>query len=322
MTITLTVLLVSFVVTFVAHGALIPALKRARITGRDLHKPGQPEVAEMGGLSIVLGFSAGIILAIALRSFTGLFDFTELLPVLAAFSTVLAAALIGILDDLIALRQWTKAMAPLLSALPLMAIRVGDSTMAIPFLGQVDFGVLFSLLLVPVGVTVAANASNMLAGFNGVEAGMGVVGMTALAIIAFRLREATALVILLAALGGLVATLRYNWYPARVFLGDVGTLSIGAIMASAVIIGNFEAAGAIVMVPYAMDFLIKALHRFPSMGWSGVYREGKLYCPPQGVKGLGQLVMKLTGGISERNLTLTLMGFEAICGAAAVWMFR
>ena len=276
----------------------------------------------MGGLVTVAGFGAGILLLVALKTFAHQFNVVNLQYLLAALSTVLIAVLIGIIDDYISLRQWVKAITPLFSALPLMAVKVGDTTIGIPFMGQTDVGIIYSLVLVPIGVTVAANGVNMLAGFNGLEAGMGMVGMAALAVIAFHLGETTALAILLAALGALLATLRYNWYPARVFIGDAGTFSIGAMMASAVIIGNFEMAGVIVMIPYAIDFFIKAANRFPSHGWEGIYREGKLYCPGHGAKGLAQLIMKLTGGVSEKNLTLILIGAEAICSAAAVWLFR
>jgi UDP-N-acetylglucosamine--dolichyl-phosphate N-acetylglucosaminephosphotransferase len=134
--------------------------------------------------------------------------------------------------------------------------------------------------------------------------------------------ENTALIILLAGMGALLATLRYNWYPAKIFIGDAGTFSIGAMMVAAVIIGNFELAGVIIMIPYAIDFFIKAANRFPSHGWEGIYREGKLYCPEPRIKGLAQLIMQLTGGVSERNLTLILIGTEAVFGGIAIWLFH
>jgi UDP-N-acetylglucosamine--dolichyl-phosphate N-acetylglucosaminephosphotransferase len=314
-------LLCAAVVSLFSFPLVIPRLKRSGITGKDLNKPGQPEIADMGGLVTVAGFSAGVLLLAALKSFTHLFDNVNLLYLLAAFATVLTAMLIGVVDDLISLRQWAKAITPLFSALPLVAVKAGNTTINIPFVGLTNIGIIYSLVLVPIGVTVAANGVNMLAGFNGLEVGMGLVSTGALAFIAFHLGETTALVILLAALGALLATLWYNWYPARVFIGDAGTFSIGVVMASAVIIGNFELAGVIIMIPYAIDFFIKAANRLPSRGWEGVYQEGKLYCPETGVKGLAQLIMKLTGGVSEKNLTLILIGAEVICSAAAVWMF-
>jgi UDP-N-acetylglucosamine--dolichyl-phosphate N-acetylglucosaminephosphotransferase len=317
----LLILLFSFVASFVAFPLMIPRLRRSGISGKDMNKPGQPEVAEMGGLGIVLGFGAGTILIIALKTFTDVLSTVNLQSVLAVFSTVLIAAMIGVFDDLIDIKQWVKAVAPLFSALPLMAVQAGDSTMSIPLIGPVGFGLIYTLVLVPVGLTAAANATNMLAGFNGLEAGMGIIGMAALALIAFHLEETTALVILLAAIGALLAFLRYNWYPARIFIGDIGALLIGAIIASAVIIGNFEIAGVIIIIPYAIEFLIKARNHFPSKEWWGRYQDGKLHCPESRPMGLGQLVMKLTGGIREQNLTLVLMGSEAVCGAIAVAMY-
>jgi UDP-N-acetylmuramyl pentapeptide phosphotransferase/UDP-N-acetylglucosamine-1-phosphate transferase len=142
-----------------------------------------------------------------------------------------------------------------------------------------------------------------------------------LAIIAAHLGEVTSLVLLLAALGALLATLYFNWYPARVFIGDVGTLTIGTVIATAVIVGNFELSGVIVIIPHAIDFVLKARKGFPSTGWHGEYRDGKLYCPAHGPVGLAQLILKLAGGMHERTLVLVLIGFEALCGLLAIWIY-
>jgi UDP-N-acetylglucosamine--dolichyl-phosphate N-acetylglucosaminephosphotransferase len=287
--------------------------------GKDVHKPDKVEVPEMGGLFLVAGFVVGIALVIAFNTFLNRFLSIDLSQVLAVLSVVLIIAIVGTIDDLIGMRQSVKALMPLFASLPLIAVRAGDSMISIPFAGHVDFGIFYSIILIPLGVTGAANAVNMLAGFNGVEAGMGIVAMASLAAVAYLTGETAAFLILIAAIGALLAILYFNWYPAKVFVGDVGTLSIGAIIASAVIIGNFELAGVIVIIPYLLDFVIKAKNRFPKS--FGVYREGKLHCPESGPVGLGQLILKVTGGTSERNLTLTLMGLEAVCGAIAIWMF-
>jgi len=55
--------------------------------------------------------------------------------------------------------------------LPLVAIKVGKSFLKLPIFGHIEVGLFYPLLLVPLGVTGAANAVNMLAGFNGLEAG-------------------------------------------------------------------------------------------------------------------------------------------------------
>jgi len=83
--------------------------------------------------------------------------------------------------------------------------------------------------------------------------------------------------------------------------------------------GNFEIAGAILLIPYIIDFLIKAKNHFPYS--FGQYKDGKLYCPEGGPVGLGQLIMKMCGGISERNLVLMLMGIETIFGVVAILLY-
>ena len=313
------IFLVSFTVSFAGFPIIIPRLKKAGIVGKNMHSEKQEEIAEMGGLLIVAGFGAGIVFAIFLRTFFDLFLSVGLTSILAVLSTVLIVLIIGVFDDLISMKQWIKALIPVFAALPLMALKEGYSMMRIPFIGFIEFGLFYSLILVPLGITGAANAVNMLAGFNGLEVGMGVVAIGALAVIAYLIGETTALIILLAALGALVAALYYNWFPAKILVGDVGTLTIGAVVASAVIVGNYETAGVIIIIPYVVDFLIKAKNRFPYS--FGIYRDGKLYCPDGGAVGLAQLIMKVCGGISERNLVLVLMGIEAVFGVIAILLY-
>jgi len=289
--------------------------------GKDLHKPGQPEVAEMGGLVTIAGFTAGIIVVIALKTFFNHLISINLISIFAILSTILLITLIGIVDDLILLRKSVKVIIPLFASFPLVAIKAGHTVMNIPFVGQIDFGILYPLILIPVGITGAANAVNMLAGFNGLEVGMGAVAIICLSIVAYLTGATTSFFVLIAALGALIATLKYNWYPARVLIGDVGTLSIGAIVASSVILGNFEVAGAIIIIPYAVDFMLKAINRFPSKGWEGVYSKGKLYCPDSGPVGFCQLIMKISGGITEKKLVSILIGIEAIFGLIAILFY-
>jgi len=315
------IFVISYTVTFISFPVVIPRLKGAGIVGKNMNSEKQEEIPEMGGLVIAIGFGAGIVATIFLRTFFDIFLSISLTPILAVLSTVLIVVLIGIFDDLISMRQGIKAIIPVFAALPLMAIKEGYSLMKIPGLEIINLGIFYPLVLVPLGITGAVNAVNMLAGFNGLEAGMGIVAIGSLSIIAYLMGQTTSFIILIAGLGALIAALYYNWYPAKILVGDVGTLSIGAVIASAVIIGNFEAAGVVLMVPYMVDFLIKAKSHFPGKNWWGVYKEGKLYCPDSGPVGLCQLIMKVWGGISERNLVLVLMGIEALFGLIAILIY-
>jgi len=312
----------SLVVSVLVSPLLILKLRGAGIVGKDVNKAGQPAVPEMGGLIVVAGFGAGVLLSVGLVTFWPTMATVNYVYLLAVLCTVLITTLVGVVDDLMGIRQWVKALLPLVASLPLVAVQIGRTWMEIPLFGRVEFGILYPLVLVPLGITGAANALNMLAGFNGLELGMGLVAMGSLAVVAATVDRGTSLVLLLSGCGALLGTLAFNWYPAKVFVGDVGTLSMGAIIAASVMIGGFQAAGLIVIIPYVLDFLLKAAHRFPSKGWAGELGvDGKLRCPAHGPVSLPQLVMKLTGGVKERTLVLILVGIEAVFGVLAVGLY-
>jgi UDP-N-acetylglucosamine--dolichyl-phosphate N-acetylglucosaminephosphotransferase len=313
--------LFSFLVTYAMSYKLIPRLKRFGITGHDVNKPGLPEVAEMGGFGIVAGVTAGLLLAIFIASFDSL-EF-NLVNVLAAIITIHALAFIGIVDDLLDLPQWTKAVLPLFAAIPLVAVRAAGSTaINVPFVGLVDLGIFYILVLLPIGVAVASNLTNMFAGFNGMESGMGVVIFAAMSLLAIMHGSTEMALLFVAMLGALLAFLRFNWFPAKVFPGDVGNLTIGAVLASGVILGNLEMAGALMLLLYVIDFFLKAYNRFPSRNWWGEWKEGKLYAPEGRVRGFAQLVMKKANGISESSLVLFFIGLQIVVAAVVVLLFQ
>ncbi len=317
----LIVFIVSFTTTFISTPWIIPKLKRVGLVGRDMNKPGRPEIPEMGGFGIVAGSCAGILVAITLSTFFNSFGHEfQYKYILAALSTILIISLIGIFDDLFMIHQAVKAVLPLFAALPLVAVKAGTTTMTLPFIGTVNFGIFYILVLIPIGIAGASNATNMLAGFNGLEAGMGLMACSSLAFIALITGKVEALVLLLSMCGALLAFLYYNWYPAKVLIGDIGTLSIGALIASSVIIGNFESSGVIVIIPYALDFFIKLKNHFPSKNWWGEYSNGKLFCRKKPVS-LCQQIMKFSNGISEQKLVLTLILTELIFGIFAITLF-
>ncbi|MFA6489904.1 MAG: hypothetical protein WCT52_04465 [Candidatus Micrarchaeia archaeon] len=314
------VFLCSAMITLFATPFLIRKLVASGMVGNDVNKEGKPAVAEMGGLGIVMGAVGALLFAIALRTFFG-YEFS-LIEILAAMLTMMIISLIGTYDDLFDMRQDIKAVLPMVAALPLVAVSAAGSTaFSIPFLGTVDFGFFYIFLLIPLGITVASNLTNMFAGFNGMEAGMGAVIFAATAFLAFVNSSVEMALISAAMLGALLAFMRFNWYPAKIFTGDIGNLLIGAALASAVIIGNLESAGAILVIPYVIDFFIKAYNRFPSTKWWGELRNGKLYPLEGKSRGLAQLVMKLSNGISEQKLVLVFIAAEGLCALIVIFLY-
>lgn len=314
----LAIFLASLACSHLFSSLLVPRLKRFGFVGKDMHKPGTPEAAEMGGLSIIIGFSAGVLLAIMLNTFSGL-GF-NIVFILAGLLTVHTLAFIGIIDDLLDVPQWAKAFIPLVSAVPLIAVKAAGSTsMLIPFIGMVDLGVLYILVLIPLGIAVSSNLTNMLAGFNGLEAGMGAAIFGCMSVVAWSHGQAEMLVLYLPMLGALLGFLPKNWFPARAFPGDVGTLPIGAVLATGVIIGNLESAGALIMLLFVADFLIKLYNGFPK---TFAKLEGrKLYAPSARPRGLIDAVLGAAGGMEEGKLVALMVGAQFLLGIAVILLF-
>lgn len=315
----------AFGATRLAFPVLLRWLCRVGWTGRDLHKPGTPELPESGGIGIVLGLIIGVGSGtVALQRTLPPDELQGALLLLgASMLTIVVTAGFGLWDDRRGLGRAAKVLVPALAALPLSAAAadLGRSQLLIPFLGPIEFGALYPFLLIPLGATGAVNAVNMLAGFNGLEVGVGLVALGSLAIVAFDQGSVPALVLLFAGIGAISAVLPFNWYPAKALLGNVGTFAIGSLLAAASVVGKVEVAGLLVLAPHFVDLVFKALHSFPSTGWEGELRDERLFCPHNRPVSLCQWLMKRAGGIHERSLVLRLLVMEAFAGAAAVNLY-
>ena len=129
--------------------------------------------------------------------------------------------------------------------------------------GPADFGWFF-WILVPFAFAFSMNAVNVYAGFNGLEAGLGAVTSISLGICSVLYGSWESAVSLFVLGGALLSFLRWNWCPAKVFIGNSGTMLLGAVLASSIIAGSIKVAGVIVFIPYVINFLLRARDRFNS----------------------------------------------------------
>jgi len=242
--------LIAFVITLLSTRPLMDKFKKVGITSLDVHKQDKPSIPNMGGVTIIIGFLIGIVAVLMLSPHPKITD------ILASVVTIFLMTLIGIVDDLTELTKNAKPLLAAFAAAPLIIIRVGYSSITLPFIGMVDIGLFYWYLVIPMGVTAAANGFNSLAGFNGLEAGLGVIIGFFLTLEALILGVGETAFITAALLGACLAFLYYNRYPARIFPGDTGTLTIGAIIASACIIGRMEWIGVTTFIPHIVNYVL------------------------------------------------------------------
>jgi len=253
------ILLLSFFSTFFLTKKWIRSAEGAKLLGKDMNKYEKPLVSRSGGIAVALVICFSLLIYIFLKTFYWETT-THLVEAFAISATVLLAGFIGFTDDILGwkqgLTQFQKFLLTIPIALPLMVINAGHSVMEIPFLGRIDFGLVYPLLLVPVGVIGAANGFNLLAGYNGLEAGMGLIIFTTFGVTGLIVEKYWISLIALIVSACLLAFLYFNWYPAKVFPGNSFTYSVGALIAAIAILGDMERLAVWLFLLYFVDGLL------------------------------------------------------------------
>jgi len=281
--------LLCFVTVWFLSGWLIRFLKRIQLVVHDQNKAGKPLVPISGGLAVLGGVVVGFMVYVFYRTFFSYFtgcdalSYVEIMLLFAALLSLFIVVIIGFLDDLAinrdrlesgGLKQWQKPLLTLAAAIPLMVIGAGFSEMNIPFINiTINFGLFYPLLLIPLAVVFSSNMVNMLAGINGMEAGMGLVYMGMLAVYAFVNNRILASLIAFLIFCSLLGYWKFNKYPAKILPGDSLTYLLGGGLAIVAIIGNIEKAVLIVSIPFIIEFFLKFRSGFQADSF-GHFKDG------------------------------------------------
>lgn len=301
-------MIAAFIMTIALLPWLIPKLKERGIVGKDLNKPNRPDVAEMGGIAAVIGFFTGISVVLTLDGIHN----KDILYI--SLSAILGAAFIGVLDDLFELRQRQKAFFPFLLALPLGAAM--DTSVYIPFIGDIDFGILM-VLAAPFAVTCAANAGNMLEGFNGLGSGLGIIMSTTLVVLAFHHNRLDGAYVLVPLLGGLLAFIWFNRYPAKVFPGDTLMLPMGAAIAIGGMLSSLYIQTVVIFIPMIVEFFLKLRGEFKAENYCSNASNGHLEYHGR-IESITHIFMK-TASLTEKRLVALIWVAEAALCAVVVF---
>ncbi len=321
--------LISFLVVWIFAPWLIRYLKKINLVVKDQNKEKRPLIPLSGGIIVMGGMFIGLLMYVFFKIF--FFELTSdkyyLTYLFAAISSMMMITFVGFIDDLIikrnhndssGLKQWQKPLLTLVAAIPLIVINAGTTTMAIPFLGKINFGLIYPLVLIPIGVVGAANMVNLLAGFNGLETGMGIVYTGMLGLYAYANGIYISALIALMAFSALLAFYYYNKYPAKIFPGDSLTYLLGATLACIAILGNMEKAVLIVAVPFFIEFILKARGKFKKQSY-GYYKDEKV-CNLYGkeVYSIPHLLTR-TCKYSEKQVTYFCIFIEFVF-ASLIWL--
>lgn len=213
----------------------------------DYHKPNKPLV--LNGL--------GVIYVLVSVVYVFLIYFFDIIQVSNGVSKpltltvcILFGGFLGLLDDWIDLKWRYKAFLPLIAAIPLisLAYKIGMRTsVALPFLGVIDFGISYYFIMIPILVTIITNTVNQLGGLNGLETACPAIVMIGLMIV-----SGTNAVLLYGPLAVWLLLTVLN-FQGRIFVGNTGSFAIGITLAAFAVISDLKFDLVISILPYVFN---------------------------------------------------------------------
>ena len=205
-------------------------------------------VPRAGGVAVFLGFVAGLGLA-AFATGTP-FQVSQVDVYWRGFALAATGLLlIGLVDDLWGISFHWKFAGQIVAAIYVWQCGFRVETVTSPFGGTFELGML-SLPLTLLWVVGITNAVNLIDGLDGLATGVALITISAVAVIAFSRGELGVTAASVALAGSLIGFLRFNFNPARIFLGDSGSLFLGFVLAVTSVRGSQKGPTAVaILVP-------------------------------------------------------------------------
>jgi UDP-GlcNAc:undecaprenyl-phosphate GlcNAc-1-phosphate transferase len=250
----------------------VPFVGRIAMTLRAVDYPGGRRthgraVPRLGGVAIVVGLFFGVASVTLVRwpTYGSAIANSSFAAWLLATCMVF---IVGLIEDVITLSTLKRLMVETAAAWMVVGAGWRFEVFALPFVGDVHLGWLGSVLTIVwiVGVT---NAINLIDGLDGLAAGVIAIIAASMLVLAGVKGDFLSAVVYAAMVGACLGFLRYNWAPARVFMGDAGSLTLGFLLASLTVEGALKSPAAVaILVPVlalgvpVIDTLLVMLVRF------------------------------------------------------------
>ncbi|MFB4259295.1 undecaprenyl-phosphate alpha-N-acetylglucosaminyl 1-phosphate transferase [Shouchella clausii] len=272
---------------------------------RKVHQKPMPRI---GGLTFIFGTGIGL-LAVADQLAA---DWQTTVAILAGALPIIA---IGLLDDKLALRARTKLLFQLLSAsIVVIGSGVSIDFISIPFGERIDLGLLSSIVTM-IWLIAMMNAINLIDGLDGLAAGVAIIALSTMLVIAAGNPAAYGLVFafgfpLIGSVGGFLI---FNFHPAKFFMGDTGSLFLGYMIGILSTMGFFKSVTIVsVVVPLfilgvpILDTVFAIIRRKLNRQKIGSPDKGHLHhC-------------LLNRGYGHRQAVLTIYGVSLLFAACAI----
>ena len=268
----LLVALAAAVIAALVTSLMVPMVSSLAVALRALDYPGERKLhtdptPRLGGLAVGAGllFGVGLVALARWGAWGGRVSRSELGVVLLGTAMVF---LVGLADDMVSVPPLHKILVETAAAAMVVAAGVRFSVVSLPGGDGLALGILagFATATWIVGAT---NAFNLIDGLDGLAGGVAAIISSSLLVCALLQGHRFTVVLLAGLTGACLGFLRHNWEPARIFLGDAGSLTVGFLLAIAAVQASIKASAAVaILVPLlvlglpVMDTLLVMIVRF------------------------------------------------------------
>ncbi|HER24214.1 MAG TPA: undecaprenyl/decaprenyl-phosphate alpha-N-acetylglucosaminyl 1-phosphate transferase [Candidatus Atribacteria bacterium] len=296
------------VIAFIVSYILTPYMERVGKKQNMMDQPGHRKVHEeaipnLGGIVIFFGFLLSLLFIVEIEG--------QIKALLIGGVIIL---LLGVIDDIVDLSPKNKFMIQMVPAI-IVIIYNGDLINNF-MLNQLKIFGLLGYLLYPflifwiVGVT---NSINLIDGLDGLACGISLIALVTFFILGVRQNLEVLSILSVALAGSMLAFLRFNFFPAKIFLGDSGSTFAGFILAS---IGALWALSGETALYIFIPIIILALPIFDTL--FAVWRRYRGHYPIF-LADKGHLHHRLlVRGITHKNVVFILWGMSIICSIIAL----
>ena len=212
-------LLSSFLITYLAIPKLIYFAKKLSLLDtagdRSSHKGGTPF---FGGIAIFTGIICSLLF------------WADIENIQYILVSILIVFIVGIIDDLRQITAFKKLMGQIIATLILIFIGDIQIDSMHGVLGVYDLPIWIGTFFTVFVVIVITNGFNLIDGIDGLAGGVGVISSFSFGVIALLMEQTDMALISFTLMGALFGFLKYNVFPARIFMGDTGSLVVGMIL--------------------------------------------------------------------------------------------
>jgi UDP-GlcNAc:undecaprenyl-phosphate GlcNAc-1-phosphate transferase len=160
---------------------------------------------------------------------------------------------LGAYDDLLGIGWLLKFVYQIVAAILLLLFLIPNFTSITLF--TIEFSIIPGIIILVIFIVGTINAFNLLDGLDGLVSGIALLVFTLLFFISLNLLDQFSLVVLSSIIGCVIGFLKYNSYPARIFLGDSGSFFLGYLIVSAALIVSIDKTSGVLNLTFPVILL-------------------------------------------------------------------